>query len=295
LALSPGDLKGPNGPEPIPFVKSGVTADFCCRLCGAVGLRPYYTLGRNDQFKYYRCPVCTLVNYDLSAGLDQQQYTKLTDPTDDQGRRKFDRDASWRFVERWLPGPGRFLDIGCGTGRLLYLAKQAGWEAQGLELSEAAASNATDAVGVPVTVGDFLQSEPIEGEQYDLVALCHVLEHLIDPLLALDKINTLLQPGGHALFEMPNIEGADKRLKRFLVNAGWHRRKYSDDFLPGHCNEYCRTSFEWLLKKTGFELVRWETYSKKALTNFLYTRVHVGNKARALVRKKEGVPRIELK
>ena len=260
-------------------------ADFPCRLCGRDALEPYYRLGQHNQYRYFRCTNCSLVNYDLSGGLDQEQYIELTDPTDDQSKRNRDKDASWRFIERWLPEPGRFLDIGCGTGRLLYLARRAGWEAHGLELSDEAARLTREKVGARVTVGDFLTLESADDDGYDLVALRHVLEHLIDPILALQKIAARLKPKGHALFEMPNIEGADKRLKRRLVNAGLHRRRFSEDFLPGHCNEYCRASFEFLLRETGYELVRWETYSMKPITNFIYTRVHIGNKARALVRK----------
>ena len=260
-------------------------ADFPCRLCGGSVLEPYYSLGQHGQYRYFRCTNCSLVNYDLRGGLDQGQYIEFTDPTDDRAKRNRDKDASWRFIEHWLPEPGRFLDIGCGTGRLLYLARRAGWEAHGLELSDEAARLAREQVGAPVTVGDFLKLDPENDDGYDLVALRHVLEHLIDPIPALKKISARLRPGGHGLFEMPNIEGADKRLKRRLVNAGLHRRRFSEDFLPGHCNEYCRESFEYLLRETGFELVRWETYSKKPITNFIYTRVHIGNKARALVRK----------
>ena len=259
-------------------------ANFPCRLCGSAALRPYYRLGHHDQFKYFRCPTCALVNYDLSGGLDQNQYIELIDPTDDNAIRNHDKDASWSFIERWLPGPGAFLDVGCGTGRLLYLAHRAGWDACGLELSDEAAKLARDVLGMPVTVGDFLTIDP-ENAKYDLVALRHVLEHLVDPILALEKINARLKPNGYALFEMPNIEGIDKRLKRLLANADWHRKRFAEDYVPGHCNEFCRASFEFLLLKSGFELIRWETYSMKPVANFIYTRIHIGNKARALVKK----------
>jgi hypothetical protein len=39
------------------------------------------------------------------------------------------------------------------------------------------------------------------------------------------------------------------------------------------------------LKLTNFELVRWETYSNKPFTNFIYNRIKIGTKARAIVRK----------
>ena len=259
-------------------------ANFPCRLCGGAALRPYYRLGHHHQFKYFRCTTCALVNYDLSGGLDQNQYIELIDPTDDNAIRNHDKDASWSFIERWLPEPGTFLDVGCGTGRLLYLAHRAGWDPCGLELSDEAAKLARDVLGMPVTVGDFLTIDP-ENAKYDLVALRHVLEHLVDPILALEKINARLKPNGYALFEMPNIEGIDKRLKRLLANADWHRKRFAEDYVPGHCNEFCRASFEFLLLKSGFELIRWETYSMKPVANFIYTRIHIGNKARALVKK----------
>jgi SAM-dependent methyltransferase len=262
-------------------------ADFPCRLCGAEGLTPYFTLGRRGEFQYYRCPRCTLVNYDLRGGLDQTQYIEDTDPTDDTAKRNLDKDATWRFLTQRLPRPGALLDIGCGTGRLLYLAQRAGWSVEGLELSEEAAALARARLGVTVRSGDFLDppAEPIR--RFDLVTLRHVLEHLVDPVLALERIAARLVPGGHALLEFPNIEGADKRAKRWLVAHGWHARRYDETFVPGHCNEFCRTSFGYLLGVTGFELVRWETYSMKPIANLIYNHVPIGNKARALVRRRD--------
>jgi hypothetical protein len=110
-----------------------------------------------------------------------------------------------------------------------------------------------------------------------------------EPILALQKINFRLKPNGYALFEMPNIEALDIRLKRVLANIGIHQKQFSEDYLPGHCNEFCRASFQFLLEKTGFKLIRWETYSMKPVVNFLYTHLHIGNKARALVAKTDSI------
>ena len=203
---------------------------------------------------------------------------------DDESIYNRDKDASWQFIEKWISKPGKFLDVGCGTGRLLYLAEKAGWSTHGLELSSEAANTATNTLGVKVTVGNFLTIKS-DGFQYDLIALRHVLEHLENPIVALKKINHRLKLGGYALFEMPNIDGIDLRLKRLMTNAGIHKKRFPDNFKPGHCNEFCRYSFDLLLKKTGFKLVRWETYSMKPLVNFIYKRLHIGNKARALVQK----------
>ena len=62
-------------------------------------------------------------------------------------------------------------------------------------------------------------------------------------------------------------------------------RKYSAEWRPGHVNEFCLQSFEYLLEQTGFELVVWWTYSNKPVANAFYRWVPIASKVRALVRK----------
>jgi SAM-dependent methyltransferase len=260
-------------------------ATFPCRLCGGRRLRLYYAQGNDGRFRYYRCSDCALVNYDLAAGLDQAQYTaEFTDPTDDRIRKNLDKDASFAFLRRYVPGPGRLLDIGCGTGRLLHLAQRAGWQVKGLELSPQMAGYVRERLGVEVLAGDFLQFDPApaDREAYDVVCLRHVLEHLPDSIGAMRRIRALTRPRGHFLVEMPNVEALAKKWQRLVVGLGLHRRRFPAAFIAGHCNEFCRQSFEFLLAKTGFRLVRWETYSKKPLSNWVFNRMPIGTKARAI-------------
>ncbi|MGI9258482.1 MAG: class I SAM-dependent methyltransferase [Gammaproteobacteria bacterium] len=263
------------------------TADFPCRLCGGADLRLYHTMGNQEQFRYFQCSDCKLVNYDLSTGLGQEQFTVLDkDPTDDSDPWNLQKDQSFEFVTRYLRGVGSMLDIGCGSGRLMYVARRAGWRVKGLELSEEMAEFVRRRLGEDVVVADFLEVElrEISESAFDLISLRHVLEHLPDCLLAMRKLRALLVPGGHVLIEIPNVESISKKVKRFLVGAGLRRARYSDDLVIGHANEFCRESFEYLLHETGFSLVRWETYSKKPLSNYIYNHLHVGSSARALIR-----------
>jgi 2-polyprenyl-3-methyl-5-hydroxy-6-metoxy-1,4-benzoquinol methylase len=263
-------------------------ANFGCRLCEGRDLALYYTQGNDGRFRYYRCESCGLVNLDLSQGMDQSQCNlEFRDPKDEAAGWDHMLDATFAFIRRHVPDARSLCDIGCGNGRLLYLAAEAGWQVFGLELTEDIAERTADHLGVEITAGDFLAFDPPDRhrEAWDVVCLRHVLEHLPDSKLALAKIAALLRPGGHALLEFPNIEALDKKLKRALTNAGLHRRRFANDFMPGHCNEFCRHSFVYLLGQTGFRLERWETYSKKPLANWIYNRLPIGNKARALIRK----------
>jgi len=212
--------------------------------------------------------------------------TADVDPRDNALRFNLKRDQSFHALERDVQPPGRLLDIGSGNGRLLYLAKQAGWDTMGLELSDSMARFVTAELGIEVLVANFLDPTPELGsiEAFDAVVLRHVLEHLPDPLVTMEKLRALVKPQGHLLLEMPNIEAATKKWSRFVVGTGWYRRKFDADFMAGQCNEYSRRSMNYLAAKTGFEVVRWETYSMKPVPNWFYNRVPIGNKARALLR-----------
>ncbi|MDJ0928649.1 MAG: class I SAM-dependent methyltransferase [Gammaproteobacteria bacterium] len=260
--------------------------DFSCRLCGGRRLYYYYALGHRQEYIYYKCPDCQLVNYDLSAGFSQEQYTaEFVDPKDDTARFNADKDQTFDFIRKNLPGIRSMIDIGCGFGRLLYRAQQVGWRVKGMDLSESVARAVSQRLGVEVQAGDFLEIRPFPNERFDLVCLRHVLEHLPDSVGAMERISDLLKTDGYVLLEMPNIEALDKRWKRWLVDLGLHQRRFQPDFEPGHCNEFCRDSIEFLLERTGFQMLHWETYALSPLKNFFYNRVKVGNKARVLAQK----------
>lgn len=257
-----------------------------CRICEGRDLRLFYTQGSRGEFRFYRCADCKLVSYDLAAGLDQEKYAvTYPDPFDESSKTNLLQGETHSFIRRHFPTPGRLLDIGCGNGRLLHLARLDGWTVKGLEISNFLARCTADRLGIEVLDANFLQYEPPPGEQHELVVLRHVLEHLPDPIAALTRIHRLLAPGGHALLEFPNIDGFDLQVKRLLDRVGLHRKRYAENYRPGHCNEFCRASFRRLAERTGFELVIWQTYSHRALLSLLYARLPIGNKARALIRK----------
>ncbi len=192
-----------------------------CRLCGSKNIYLYYTVGNRQQFKYYRCRECDLVNYDITGGLNQEKYAdEFVDPTDEKHILNIHQDDTYDFIKKNIDSKGNLLEIGCGNARILYLAREDGWEVQGLELSEYLAETVTKKLNITVQVADFLELEANQKDKYDLIILRHVLEHLTEPLIAMDKIRNLLKPGGIKLMEFPNIQGIELQVKRFLSKLG---------------------------------------------------------------------------
>ncbi len=256
-----------------------------CRLCGHDKLRLHYTEGVRGEFKYYICRNCRLVSYDMSAGFDQEKHTvELLDPRDMTHKFNRAQRESYAFVRQHVPRRGSLLDIGCNNGAFLLQAKEDGWQVRGIELFPELAEHARSIAEVDVLVCDFLEYEVGEDEQYDIVVLKHVLEHLPDPVLAMRKLRALLRDGGYALLEFPNIGSPNLRIKHFMRRHGLARWKRAD-YVPHHANEFCRYSFKHLLARTGFRLERWSTYSSKRWLSPLYSLLGFGTKARALIQK----------
>ena len=258
-----------------------------CRLCNEEHCELFYSQGNKNQFKYYRCPHCGLVNLDLSTlsiSESQKKYEKVDLVSIDYEKIKGPRQ-SYSFISKHVKTRGTLLDIGCGNGSLLYFARKDGWQIHGLDLSPVLAELVQKNLDIKVEVANFLEYENTI-VQYDAVCLRHVLEHLPDSDLALSKISALLKKGGYLYMEFPNINGFPHRLQRFRNKFPFLRKHYSADYEPAHCNEFSRKPFEYLLNKNGnFRLIEWTTYSSNSFSSFIYNYWHIGTKVRALMQK----------
>jgi 2-polyprenyl-3-methyl-5-hydroxy-6-metoxy-1,4-benzoquinol methylase len=106
--------------------------------------------------------------------------------------------AKWkvwlRRFEAYREG-GRLLEIGSGKGELLRAAVEAGWQAEGNELSPVGARHAEQFSGAPVHVGS-IEDIALTAERYDVVLLNNVFEHLRSPSGVLQSVAAATRPGG---------------------------------------------------------------------------------------------------
>ncbi|HEY3219325.1 MAG TPA: class I SAM-dependent methyltransferase [Gemmatimonadales bacterium] len=257
-----------------------------CKLCGSAELKLFYTQGDQCQFKFYRCPRCRLVVYDTRTGVNQEKYILTRVDPQAATRQNRGHRQTYAFIQRHTTGRGRgrLLDLGCGDGTVLWLARRDGWEVKGIELFPEHTKIVRETLGLDVETSDITAYNGVH-EAWDCVVLTHVLEHLPDPVGALTKIRNLLKPGGIGVLEFPNIDAFDARLRRLLDRLHVHRRTYAVSYVPGHVQEFCRASFAYAARKAGLVLEVWETYAISPLQYALFRNVPIGNKARVLVRR----------
>jgi 2-polyprenyl-3-methyl-5-hydroxy-6-metoxy-1,4-benzoquinol methylase len=149
---------------------------------------------------------------------------------------------------RHLPGPGRgrrLLDVGCGDGGFLRLARDCGWQVEGVEPDPQAAA-AARRHGVPVHTGG-LEACAGRSACFDLVTMSHVLEHLHDPVAALADCHRLLGPGGRLWLATPNIDS----LGHAAYGPHWRGLE-----APRHLVLFDEAGLRRLLQAAGFQAVR---------------------------------------
>ncbi len=145
---------------------------------------------------------------------------------------------------RRSPGSGRLLlDVGCGSGTFLHLARQRGFTAHGMDLSPQAVSAARRQYGLDVRQGA-IGGTAWGGSRFDFVTMFHVLEHLTDPRDALNFAAAHLNPGGSLIIQVPNADS----LQAHLFGTRW----YGLD-VPRHTVNFTRKGLQHLLSATGFE------------------------------------------
>ena len=138
------------------------------------------------------------------------------------------------------------LDVGCGSGTLLGLLRQRGFQPTGVDLSAEAARVAEAENGVRVVVGS-LADAAFPSDSFDMVTLFHVMEHVVNPRSVLAEVSRILKPNGAVVLQVPNIDSW--QFKAF--GARW----YGLD-IPRHVIDYSKESMLKLLADSGFAVRR---------------------------------------
>ncbi len=109
------------------------------------------------------------------------------------------------------------LDIGCGDGQVLMLARQLNLQATGIETKpEAAAVSQKNAPEATIVLGS-PQAIPFDQNCFDLVTCFGVMEFFLDPDQGLQEIYRVLKPGGRACIVLPNGDYGAFRSERIIL------------------------------------------------------------------------------
>lgn len=224
-----------------------------CNLCGADDTDCFETISRfKIPLRSVLCKKCGLMY--LNPRMSAAQYSEFYRETYRsfiRSNRTFEEIFDLEMKEggemlnfcREILKPGHsVLEIGCGPGGILCAMQSAGMDVHGVEPS-LKESEFARARGIPVESKMLEELEPKNGV-YDLVILSRSLNHFADPSGALEKIHSLLKPGGSVML----------RLLDFPMQC--HFAPVHECSQADHLYMFCQETAEAMLASKGFEILR---------------------------------------
>ncbi|WP_066223073.1 class I SAM-dependent methyltransferase [Formosa haliotis] len=135
------------------------------------------------------------------------------------------------------------LDVGCGTGDFLQIAKANGWKVCGIEPDEGARQLAINKVGNHIKDASTINTLP--NNSFDVITLWHVLEHLPNLDLQIETYKRLLKPKGTLIIAVPNFKSYD---------ANYYKAYWAAFDVPRHLWHFSQTGISKILAKQQFKI-----------------------------------------
>jgi 2-polyprenyl-3-methyl-5-hydroxy-6-metoxy-1,4-benzoquinol methylase len=225
-----------------------------CPLCNqsvfALFLQCEDYLTSHQQFELKKCISCSFIftnprpdSQSLPAYYESDQYVSHAGKS--KGAINILYLLARRFTIGWKISLIRhfrnnisLLDYGCGTGELLQACRLQGWQISGLEPSANAREKAKQLTGINIA-SDIAQ---FKGQQFDVITLWHVLEHVIDLRKKIAELKALLKNDGLLFIAVPNCESHD---------AAVYREYWAGYDVPRHLWHFTKRTMTALLGSEG--------------------------------------------
>lgn len=221
-----------------------------CKTCGLARTTPRPTAATIGY--YYPS------EYRLHAPIDPTASAPSAPATGVVGQLK-------RQVGAWLDpqatplpemAPGHFYEVGCGNGGFMLEMQRKGWSVEGLEVSPGGAESARN-------LGFRIENKPLETaappeHKPDLVAAWMVIEHLHEPVQALSRLASWVEPGAYLVASVPNTAS----LEFTAFKDAWYALQ-----VPTHLFHYTPETLAKVLDAAGWAQER--VFHHRNITNLV--------------------------
>lgn len=240
-----------------------------CLVCGALEPAVLYRIAR---FCVLRCERCRQVYLwpllseeevqELFASLYTTGEGSVPELRDYYGYCYEDEPGNplVQLYERWLDAierrrpPGRLLDIGCGTGLFMAVARRRGWKPQGVDECSEATAHAREHFGFEVREGEF--STVAFGDQaFEAVTMWDIVEHARDPVALLRTARAHLAADGVVGLSTPNQRSILDVVAGTLyrLTAGRVTRPLEKFYIEQHFLYFTPETLQAALQRAGLE------------------------------------------
>jgi 2-polyprenyl-3-methyl-5-hydroxy-6-metoxy-1,4-benzoquinol methylase len=228
----------------------------CCPLCASSAIAPYHTITKwSTPFTVDRCAACGFMfmnprfNENTVKGFYSKEYfdgNAEYSYRDERTKERFAQyvwEARLKHIRRYIRS-GRFLDVGCAFGGFLSAASKY-FEPAGIEPSPYAGTYAQKKIGRQVHIGT-LDDHFFPHDNFLVITMIEVLEHMAEPARAIKECHRLLQKGGLLVIQTANMEG---------IQAKFLGKDYAY-YMPGHLSYFPKRTLVRALVNAGFSRIK---------------------------------------
>lgn len=233
-----------------------------CNLCNSQNHKKRKgTVRDNKNLEIFECSECGLVFLSEDNHIDENFYENSNmhqsfDFYKWRNETLVDDTRRYEFLKSSLVNK-KVLDFGSGNGGFLKLARNISKEVLGVELEKA--------------IIPYYKEEKISLEnsidninnKFDIITSFHVIEHIKEPLIILEKLKNLLVDDGRLIIEVPN---ANDVLLTIYENEAFSNFTY----WSCHLYLYTQHTLTLLSKQAGFEVEFIKHIQRYPLSNHLY-------------------------
>lgn len=240
------------------------TSPFVCRCCGSNHSTVKYTL---EKWRFIQCKSCKLMVIDPLPSIgdiksvynehyfsnpkmirqDVQGIYGYSDYVGERINKQYAYKNICQKIQLYLkenPKPLRLLDFGCGLGHFLDSAYDFGYLVHGVEFNEYAINYIRNRYTYKIIpYEDFIKID----EQFDVITLFDVIEHLRDPFETLNRLYSLINKEGLLIISTMDSNSYMSRLLGLKL----------EDFkrIREHIYFFSKKNLTDLLTKSGFEIL----------------------------------------
>lgn len=189
------------------------------------------------------------------------------------------RLARAELVSR-IPPPARVLDVGCGAGDFVAVMRSLGYDAEGIDISQASADICRSR-DLPSCAGDFLTFE--FPDLFDIITMWDVVAHLRDPFAFFTRAHSQLSDRGLLFIKTPAFGRLSVELSNFCPRA-------APTLLgaPSHSQYFNRRSLSVLFDQAGLGAVWLESRNARTAASGGPLKRRLARRARRLISRLSG-------
>lgn len=232
--------------------------EYClCPLCGS---EDFFKIDDDKGLQVVQCKRCDLIYTNPRAKNSEENYFGDADTFYNEaalifkGKKPHHRDKNYtnQLNEiKKIKTKGKLLDVGANMGFFLRIARNMGFDTEGVEPSPSLTKIAVEQWNLKIHCA-FLEDANLPKESYDIITLIDVFEHVAIPKALLKTCSELLKPDGIIVIKVPNGDYNKLKMKLAKLTAKDNGIDIWD--CCEHVAHYTPSTFKKMAESCGFRV-----------------------------------------